>query len=235
MNMKSLALVLMSAGTAAGQVTIDEVRINAMMPDILEWDGVTYDMYGIPVFHSVGNESYEYIGGTELLPFDRFVTGGVNDFPHDYFEHHNEIDLVQNGDVMSITMSIESHRIAQFSQPKPTGYGGGAWFYFTIESPVEFVMAQTDVYYDNDTGGTWYALWDSANGPVFTGLDIGDIGGGMGSGSVTGILDPGTYWLQARGTDRGRGQYSFTTTVIPVPASCLVLGLGGALAVRRRR
>lgn len=134
-----------------------------------------------------------------------------------------------------------------YAPPEGTANGSGFAqfeFTFTLSGTTDFALTWfMDVGGSGNIGYAEVALFDGANNAIF--YRAADSFGGI-DGLENGVLGAGTYRLYAYAGGGGFGggsdfnsdanaSFNISMSVIPAPGAMGVLGLGGLVAMRRRR
>ncbi len=147
------------------------------------------------------------------------------------------------GVAMAQTQSYSGSTIGGPTWDRPIGAGpsiSGLGPVAYHAETVSLIAGTYDIYSDQDFDGYLHLYADSFNpADQLTNLLAGndDGAGGVGTSEIFGAaVAGGTYIVVTSGYQAGdQGNFSNRIVLVPTPASAALLGLGGVVALRRRR
>ena len=226
--------VVTCALSATAQVTSADFRVvgtntmNALVLDDSDPNGT--------VIVDIGNLSFDESGGFEILPFGRNARGGLNEPNFDQSNAIVSADASLAGGVFTYDAYCASDVFVEFGTASDVT-STLARTNFTVTGDSDFSISGIG---DITVGDNWHVeLRDDMGNIVF---EASNTVFGMNEPiSAMGTLPAGDYTFDVSTltTGAGFGQFAFvdlTLTVVPTPATLVLLGPGlGVLARRRRR
>lgn len=218
----------MRTNTAVGALVVSGLAMPAVaqVSDVsLTFEAAINDLTDFNTGDPLGNESFVETGGLELLPYSRSAQGG------DAFNMSGVVvnlsgELGPDGAFSGSGLNSASE---SFTVKPNSSIQSITKIDFTVTSPAMYSF-EVAAMFDNDGGFNGISL-TGPGGVVFQGG--GNLPGFDGDGLFEGSLEPGEYQLVTRAGSIGSINYSFS--IIPAPASGVLLGFAGVLGARRRR